>query len=59
MNFGTIALNQSIKLCYMDTDSFVIHLKTKDVEEDIADHVEKRFDTSNYISKCSVRNKTC
>ena len=54
MNFGTIALNQSIKLCYMDTDSFVIHLKTKDVEEDIADHVEKRFDTSNYISKCSV-----
>ena len=33
------------KLCYMDTDSFVIHVKTRDVYEDIADDVEKRFDT--------------
>ena len=36
------------KLCYMDTDSFVIYIKTEDVYEDIADEVEKRFDTSNY-----------
>ena len=36
------------KLCYMDTDSFVIHIKTEDFYEDIADDVEKRFDTSNY-----------
>ena len=36
------------KLCYMDTDSFVIHIKTEDIYEDIADDVEKRFDTSNY-----------
>ena len=36
------------KLCYMDTDSFIIHVKTENVYEDIADHVEKRFDTSNY-----------
>ena len=35
------------KLCYMDTDSFIIHIKTKDVCEDIANDVEKRFDTSN------------
>ena len=33
---------------YMDTDSFIIHVKTEKVYEDIADHVEKRFDTSNY-----------
>ena len=32
-------------LCYMDTDSFIIHIKTEDVYEDIADDVEKRFDT--------------
>ena len=37
-----------IKLCYMDTDSFIIHIKTKDLYEDIADDVEKWFDTSNY-----------
>ena len=36
------------KLCYMDTDSFIIHTKTKDFCEDIADDVEKWFDTSNY-----------
>ena len=37
------------KLCYTDTDSFGIHIKTKDFYEDIANDVEKRFDTSNYI----------
>ena len=36
------------KLCYMDTDNFIIHIKTRDVYEDIADDVEKRFDKSNY-----------
>ena len=38
----------NVKLRYMDTDSFIIHIKTEDVYEDIADEVEKRFDTSNY-----------
>ena len=32
----------------MDTNSFIIHIKTKDFYKDIADDVEKRFDTSNY-----------
>ena len=32
----------------MDTHSFIIYIKTEDVYEDIADEVEKRFDTSNY-----------
>ena len=31
----------------MDTDSFMIHIQTKDVYKDIADGVEKRFDPSN------------
>ena len=35
-------------LCHMDTDSFVIHIRTEDFYEDIADDVEKWFDTSNY-----------
>ena len=34
--------------CYMDTYSFVIHIKTEDVYKDIADDTEKIFDTSNY-----------
>ena len=32
----------------MNTDSFIIHIKTEDFCEDIADDVEKWFDTSNY-----------
>ena len=36
------------KLCYMDTDSFIIHIRTEDFYEDIAGDVEKWFDTSNY-----------
>ena len=36
------------KLCDMDTDSFIIHIKTEDFYEDIANDVEKWFDTSNY-----------
>ena len=37
-----------IKLCYMDTDSLICFIKTEDFYEDIADDVEKRFDTSGY-----------
>ena len=36
------------KLCYMDTDSFIIHIKTENVYEGFADEAGKRFDTSNY-----------
>ena len=39
---------QNAKLCYMDTDSFIIYLKTEDVYEVIADDVEKKIDTPNY-----------
>ena len=31
----------------MDTDSFIVHVKTKDIYKDIAEDVEKIFDTSN------------
>ena len=36
------------RLCYMDTDSFVVNIKTKDFYKDISQDVNKRFDTSNY-----------
>ena len=36
------------RLCYMDTDSFIMHIKTKDFYKDIAGDVDKWFDTSNY-----------
>ena len=39
---------ENTKLCYMDTDSFIIHLKTDDVYKDIAEDVEKKFDSSKF-----------
>ena len=39
------------RLCYMDTDSFVINIKTEDFYKDISNDVEKWFDTSNYDKK--------
>ena len=35
----------------MDTDSFIIRIKTEDFYKDIANDVEKWFDTSNYDEK--------
>ena len=32
----------------MDTDSFIVHLKTEDIYNDIAKDVETIFDTSNF-----------
>ena len=40
--------NDNVKLCYMDTDSFIINIKTNYFYEDLASDVENRFDTSNY-----------
>ena len=37
-----------VKLCYMDTDSFIMNIKTNDFYKDIANDIEKTFDTSNY-----------
>ena len=38
----------NVKLCLMDTDSFIMNIKTEDFYKDIANDVEKLFDTSNY-----------
>ena len=35
-------------LCYMDTASFIVYIKTNDIYKGIAEDVETRFDTSIY-----------
>ena len=37
-----------VKLCYMDADSFIMHIKTEGFYKDITNDVGKRFDKSNY-----------
>ena len=46
---------EKAKLCYMDTDSFIINIKTGDFYEDIADDVEKWFDLSNMTNTVKDR----
>ena len=41
----------NVKLCYMDSDSFIFHVKTEDFYEDIVGDLEERFDTSGYKFK--------
>ena len=38
----------NVKLCYMDTDSFIMNNKAEDFNKNISNDVEKRCDTSNY-----------
>ena len=47
-NYMKPKYGNDVKLCYMDTDSFIMNIKTEDFYKDIANDVEKRFDTSNY-----------
>ena len=42
---------ETAKLCYTDTDSCIIYIKTGDFFEDISNDVERWFDTSNYDKK--------
>ena len=45
------------KLCYMDTDSFNVYIKTDDIYKDVTEDVEIRFDTSNYELECNFTDK--
>ena len=40
--------DDNAKLCYMDTDSFIAHVKTKDIYEDITEDLATRFDSSTF-----------
>ena len=35
-------------LCYVDTDIFIVHVKTEHIYKDIVEDAETRFDTANY-----------
>ena len=36
----------------MDTDIFIVYIKTDDIYRNISEDVETRFDTSNYDLEC-------
>ena len=39
---------ENAKLCYMDTNSFIVPVKTGDIYKEIAEDIGTRFDTSNF-----------
>ena len=39
---------ENVNLCYMDTDNFVVHVKTDDIYKNIGENIKTRFDTSNF-----------
>ena len=43
-----VKYNEKVKLCCTDTDSFIMNVETEDFYKDIANDVDKWFDTSNY-----------
>ena len=40
--------SENAKLCYMDTDSVIVHVKADDIYKEIAEDVETRFDSSKF-----------
>ena len=47
-NYLRLKFDENAKLCYMDTGSFIVFVKTHDIYKDIAEDVKTRSDTSNY-----------
>ena len=47
-DYGKPKYNEKAKLSYMDTDSCIVHIKTKDSYKDILKDFLKRFDTLRY-----------
>ena len=52
-DYVKLKYGEKAKLCYIDTGSFIVYMKTDDIwwrktDEDIAEGVETRLNTSNY-----------
>ena len=50
-DYMKLKYKDKVKLCYMDTDSLIMNIKTNDLYKDVSYNVDKEFDTSNY--KCN------
>ena len=47
-DYVKVKYDDRVKLCYMDTDSFVLNVRTEDFYKGISEDVKDRFDTSNF-----------
>ena len=52
-NYVKQKYGEKTKLCYMDTDSFIVYIKTDDIYKDIAEDVETLIlQIMNYVDHC-------
>ena len=49
--------DEKAKLCYMGTDSYIVHVKIDNLFKDITEDVERRFDSSNYELECNLSER--
>ena len=49
--------DKNAKICYMETDSLIAHVKTYDIYKDIAEDVEEKSDTSNFEREAIAQRK--
>ena len=47
-DYVKLKYSENAKLCYMDTEGFIAHVKIDNIYKDIAKDIEARFDTSNF-----------
>ena len=47
-------IQNKLQLCYSNAYSYIVHIKRKDIYDDIAKDTETRFDTSNYELRRSL-----
>ena len=47
-NYVKLKYGENAKLYYMDTDRLIVPVKAEDIQGDIAEDVETRFDTSSF-----------
>ena len=53
-----IKYDDEVQLSYIDTNCFIINIKTNDFYQDISKDVEEWFDTSNYeVKRALPQNK--
>ena len=43
-----LKFEEIVKLCCMDTDTFIVYIKTEDIYIEIAKDIETRLNSSNY-----------
>ena len=47
-NVSKLKYGEKLKLCYIDTDSFTVYLKTEYIYKAISEDTETRFDISDF-----------